>query len=190
MPTRHRPSAAPKVTRKPMRISEAALALSKKREFKLDPFKGVHSSLHPPGVGPTPDQLRQMALDQGSIISSATPPPLQGWSNAARPPARYQARERSHCGGRRLPSARGRRRPHAKPDRPRGRRRIGLKFWFVCVQEAALLAAAAARLANEATIFLRPGSLIMAIALLGSTHCVVRCSDSGQTSLCRFTRSG
>ena len=41
-------------------------------------------------------------------------------------------------------------------------------------QKAALLAAAAARLANVATIFLRPASLIMAIALLGSTHCVVR----------------
>jgi hypothetical protein len=63
-----------------MRISEAALAYGKKREVKLDPFRGVHSALHPPGVGPTPEQLRETALDQGSIISSATPPPLQGWS--------------------------------------------------------------------------------------------------------------
>ena len=80
MPIRHRPSAAPKVARKPMRISEAALSIGKKREVKLDPFRGIHGSLHPPGVGPTPDQLREMALDQGSIISSATPPPLQGWA--------------------------------------------------------------------------------------------------------------
>jgi hypothetical protein len=57
-------------------------------------------------------------------------------------------------------------------------------------QKAALLAAAAARLANEATIFLRPDSLIMAIALLGSTHCVVRRWDSGHTWLCRFAKRG
>ncbi len=37
----------------------------------------------------------------------------------------------------------------------------------VAVQETDLLAAAAIRFANEATIFLRPGSLISAMALLG-----------------------
>jgi hypothetical protein len=38
----------------------------------------------------------------------------------------------------------------------------------------ALLAAAAARFANAATIFLSPGYLIIAITLPGSTRCVVR----------------
>jgi hypothetical protein len=66
-----------------MRISEAAIALSgKRREVKLDPFRGVHGgALHPHGVGPTPEQLRGMALDQGSIISSSIPGPLQSWSS-------------------------------------------------------------------------------------------------------------
>jgi invasion protein IalB len=47
-----------------------------------------------------------------------------------------------------------------------------------------LFAAAATRFTNVATSFLRSGSLISEAALLGSTHWTVRCSNSGQTSLC------
>ena len=53
-----------------------------------------------------------------------------------------------------------------------------------------LLAAAAMRFANAATSFLRPGSLMSEAALPGSTHWIVRCSDSGQTSLCRVASKG
>ena len=46
--------------------------------------------------------------------------------------------------------------------------------------EFVLLAAAATRFANAATIFLSSGSLINETALLGSTHWTSRCSNSGQ----------
>jgi len=58
------------------------------------------------------------------------------------------------------------------------------------LQGTALLAAAAMRFANVATSFLRPSSVTSETALLGSTHWIVRCPDSGQTSLCRVTSKG
>ena len=141
------------------------------------------------------DRSRHRRSGQGRARGAA------GRGLGRRPPDHHRGDGRRSAEGQ-ARHADGRRRRHGRhgrhgllsPRLPRkryGKGGFGRPFYRrMCSQGIALLAAIDRRLAKAFTSFLRPASLIRATAFAGSTHCSMRCSDSGKTSACRFTSSG